>query len=95
MNPAFSESGVAVATPPDYDLSMPSVELKQQRKLLLMLVGSVVVLDGVIIGLYYAFHIALRPERTQQTFVAVWVVLTLLVVTTLMKKIRRFRPPRR
>jgi hypothetical protein len=74
---------------------MPSVELKEQRKLLLMLVGAVVVLDGVIIGLYYAFHIASRPERTQQTFVAVWVVLTLLVVTTLMKKIRRLRPRRR
>jgi uncharacterized membrane-anchored protein len=36
-------------------------------------------------------HIADRPERTQQTFVAVWVVLTLLVVTTQVKRIRKMR----
>ena len=45
----------------------------------------------LVIGLYYALHIAERPERTQQTFVAVWVVLTLLIVSTLMKKIRQAR----
>jgi hypothetical protein len=36
-------------------------------------------------------HIADRPARTQETFVAVWVVLTLFLVTTLMKKIRQSR----
>jgi uncharacterized membrane protein len=63
-------------------------EIKRQ---LLILMASVVVLDAAIIGLYYAAHIENRPVKTQQTFVAVWVVLTLIVVTTMMKRIRRLR----
>jgi hypothetical protein len=61
------------------------------KRLLLLLVGAVVVLDGAIIGLYYALHIADRRVTTQESFVAVWVVLTLIVVTTMMKKIRQAR----
>ena len=64
-----------------------------QRKLLLILVAAVVVLDGAIIGMYYAFHIPDRPMKTQETFVAVWVVLTLIVVTTMMKRIRVEQTP--
>jgi hypothetical protein len=48
----------------------------------------VVVLDAAVIGLYYAMEIQARPIRQQQMFVAVWVVLTLIVVTTMMRKIR-------
>ena len=62
---------------------------REIKKYLIQLVVGVAVLDAIMIGLYYGFSVALRPERTQQTFVAVWVVLTLIVVTTLMKKIRR------
>ena len=65
------------------------------RRRTLILVASVVVLDAVIIGIYYALHIRDRPMKTQQTFVAVWVVLTLLVITTQMKHIRKLRRPRR
>ena len=61
------------------------------KKYLLRLVIAVVALDAAVIGLYYGLRIADRPERTQQTFVAVWVVLTLLIVSTLMKKIRQAR----
>ena len=61
------------------------------KKYLLRLVIAVVLLDGAVIGLYYALRIGERPERTQQSFVAVWVVVTLLIVTTLMKKIRQAR----
>ena len=64
---------------------------RQLKRLLLILLASVIVLDGVVIGLYYAAHIQDRPVKTQQTFVAVWVVLTLIVVTTMMKRIRRAR----
>ena len=65
------------------------------RKRTLILVGSIVVLDAAIIGIYYALHVPERPMKTQQTFIAVWVVLTLLVVTTQMKSIRKLRRPRR
>ena len=63
----------------------------QMKKLLLTLVASVVVLDAIMIGGYYAFHVGMRTTKTQQTYVAVWVVLTLLVVTTMMKRIRAAR----
>jgi hypothetical protein len=64
------------------------------RKRTLILIASVVALDAVVIGIYYALHIADRPITMQETFVAVWVVLTLLVVATQMKEIRKFRRPR-
>jgi len=57
----------------------------------MMLVGAVVVLDAAVIGVYYASAIQARPIKQQQMFVAVWVVLTLTVVTTMMRKIRQAR----
>jgi hypothetical protein len=71
---------------------MPTSPLASElRRLLLILVLSIVVLDGLIIAGYYVFHINVQSVKTQETFVAVWVVLTLLVVTTMMKKIRSAR----
>ena len=61
------------------------------KKLLLTLVAIVVVLDAIMIGAYYGLDIADRPAKTQQTFVAVWVALTLIAVTTIMKRIRQAR----
>ena len=69
----------------------PSPNRKELKRLLTILVASVVILDAVVIGLYYAAHIPDRPVKTQRTFVAVWVVLTLIVVTTMMKRIRQAR----
>jgi len=73
---------------------MPGPVTREVKKYLLQLIVGVVVLDAIMIGLYYGLGVPVRPERTQQTFVAVWVVLTLIIVTTLMKKIRRARRPR-
>ena len=70
---------------------MPNVNVQEVRKYLLILVVAVVALDAVVLGIYHGMHIAERPEKTQETFVAVWVVLTLLVVATIMKKLRRAR----
>ena len=64
---------------------------QELKRLLLTLVASVLILDAAVIGVYYAAHIQDRPVKTQQTFVAVWVVLTLIVVTTMMKRIRQER----
>jgi uncharacterized membrane protein len=77
---------------PPRSLSQPPKRAtREMKRLLITLMGVVVVLDVAIIGLYYALHIADRPVKTQETFVAVWVVLTLIVVTTMMKKIRQAR----
>jgi hypothetical protein len=70
---------------------MTSPNAAELKKRTLILVASVVALDAAIIGIYYALHIPDRPMKTQQTFVAVWVVLTLLVVTTQMRHIRKLR----
>ena len=61
------------------------------QRLLLTFVGAVVVLDAVVIGLYYLLHLPDRPVKQQQMFVAIWVVLTLIVVTTMLKRIRQVR----
>ena len=70
---------------------MPGPVSREIKKYLTQLVVGVVALDAIMIGMYYGLSMRLRPERTQQIFVAVWVVVTLIVVTTLMKKIRRER----
>jgi lysylphosphatidylglycerol synthetase-like protein (DUF2156 family) len=66
----------------------PQPVTKELKRLLLTFVGLMVALDATIIGVYYALHVESRPLRVQQTFVAVWVVLTLVVVTTMLKRIR-------
>jgi hypothetical protein len=70
---------------------MPRPVTREIKKYLIQMIVGVVVLDATMIGLYYGFSVSMRRETTQQIFVAVWVVLTLIVVTTLMKKIRRAR----
>lgn len=66
-------------------------EQGELKRLTFTLIGSIVALDAIMIGSYYGLHVGTRTEKTQQTFVAVWVVLTLAVVTTLMKRIRTAR----
>jgi len=64
---------------------------QEQKKNLLILVASVVTLDTIMIGAYFALHVGGRAVKTQQTYVAAWVVLTLIIVTTMMKRIRAAR----
>jgi hypothetical protein len=55
------------------------------------LIGSIALLHGAMIGVYYLLHVQTRPDKAQQTFIAVWVVLTLAVILPQMKKIRALR----
>lgn len=71
--------------------SRPSSLARELKGYLLKLVVGVAVLDAVAIGLYYGLHIADRPVNTQEVFIAVWVVLTLIIVTTMLKRIREAR----
>ena len=70
---------------------MAPADTRAMKKHLLTLVLWAVGLHVVMIGLYYAFDIRDRPIKTQQTYVAIWVVLSMIVVTTIMKRIRRAR----
>ena len=66
----------------------------EPRRRTLILLGSVVVVDAIVIGIYYGLHVASRSIKTQQMFIAAWVVLTLIVIVPQMKEIRKFRRPR-
>lgn len=79
-------------TPPR---NAPSPARQELRRRTLWLLGSVVAVHGVMIGVHYALHMAERPMKTQQTFIAGWVVLTLAVVLPQMKAIRKLRRPGR
>ena len=68
--------------------SQVSTVRNEMKRLLLIFVGAVVVLDAAVIGLYYALRIEDRPIKQQQMFVGVWVALTLIVVMTMMRRIR-------
>jgi len=75
-------------TPSRYTPPIESANRREMKRLLLILVGAVVALDAAVIGLYYVVGVQARPIKQQQIFVAVWVVLTLIIVTTMMRKIR-------
>jgi len=69
----------------------PSPLRRELKGYLLKLVVGVALLDAAAIGLYYLLRIHDRPTNTQQVFVAIWTVLTLIIVTTMMKRIRQAR----
>lgn len=77
--------------PDNRPVGQPQPATREMKRSLLIMVGSVVVLDAIAITVYQLAHISERPVKTQETFVAVWVVLTLLIVTTMMKRIRQAR----
>lgn len=76
---------------PRRSLPPQSPKRKELRKRLMILTASVVVLHSAAIGIFYGMRIGERAVKTQQTFIAVWLVATLGVVTTQMKGIRRLR----
>jgi len=73
---------------------MTSPQRKEIQRKMMWLIGSVAVVHSVVIAIYYALHIAERPMKTQQTFIAAWVVVTLIVVLPQMKAIRGMRKRR-
>jgi flagellar basal body-associated protein FliL len=77
--------------PVNRPVGQPQPATSEMKKSLLIMVGGVVVLDAIAIAIYQFAHITERPVKTQETFVAVWVVATLIVVTTMMRKIRQAR----
>ena len=64
------------------------------RRRTMLLFGAIVLLDIVVVAVYYALHVRERPIKTQQMFIAGWVVATLIVIVPQMKEIRKFRRPR-
>jgi len=63
----------------------------KSRKTLLTMVVLVVVLDAVVIGVYYVLGIPSRSSQVQMAFVGAWVLATLAIVVVYMKRIRQIR----
>jgi len=72
------------------DLGPPPTP-REQKKTLLTLVAMVAALHSIAIAIYYFGHIPDRPLKTQQLFVGVWVVATLIVIAPMMRRIRQAR----
>ena len=70
---------------------MTSPQRKELQKRMMWLIGTVALFHGVMISIYYGVHIDARPTKTQQTFIVVWLVLTLAVIVPQMKTIRKLR----
>jgi len=68
---------------------------KDVRRRMMLLFGSVILVHGIVIAVFYGLHMPERPVKSQQIFIAVWVVLTMAVVVPQMKEIRKYRRPRR
>ena len=61
------------------------------RKAVLQLVLGIVVLDAVVIGIWYAAGISHARYNTRMGFTVVWTIATALTVAVLLRRVRRIR----
>ena len=61
------------------------------RRTTLQLVLGVVLLDAVVIGIYYLADMPHRPQQTQIIFVAIWTAATAITVAVLLRRVRQAR----
>lgn len=61
------------------------------KRAVLRLVIGVVAVDAIFIAAWLLARMAMRPERQQMMFVAVWTVATLAVVLPSLGAVRRVR----
>jgi hypothetical protein len=61
------------------------------RRTTLQLVLGVVLLDAVVIGIYYLADIVHRPKQTQVIFVAIWTAATAVTVAVRLRRVRLAR----
>jgi hypothetical protein len=61
------------------------------RSAVLRLVLSIFLLDAIAIAAYYLARLERRPVSVQYPFLAVWLLLTLVVVVTGLQRVRAAR----
>lgn len=69
----------------------PSPSPSPLRGLVLRLVLSIVALDALAIGAFYALGVGDGDPRVRFGFVAVWIVATLVVCSYFLRRIRLYR----
>jgi hypothetical protein len=58
---------------------------------LLVMIGAVLAVDVVAIAAFYALHLNGHAGTAQQTFIGVWILVSLTIVMIQQRKIRRAR----
>ena len=72
------------------DIRPPTVNEAIKHHLLVM-VGAVIAVDAIAIAAFYALHLNGRAGPEQQTFIGVWILVSLAIVVVQQRKIRRAR----
>lgn len=58
---------------------------------LFVLVGAILAVDAIAIAIFYALHLNDNPGPRQQTFIGIWILISLGIVAIQQRKIRRAR----
>ena len=75
----------------------PSPDRDAIKHHLLVMVGAILAVDLIAIAIFYALHLNGNPGPRQQTFIGIWILISLAIVAIQQRKIRRAqrgnRPP--
>lgn len=77
------------SAPPSSPSPVPDREAIKRH--LIVMVSAVAGLDVVAIAAYYALHLNNNPGSSQNTFVGIWILVSLAIVFIQQRKIRRAR----
>ena len=73
----------------------PSADRDSINHHLLVMVAAIAVVDVIAIAAFYAAHLNNNPGPKQQTFIGIWILISLAIVFIQQRKIRRVRSGRR
>ena len=77
--------------------STPSPDRDAIKHHLLVMVAAILGIDVIAIAIFYALHLNGNPGPRQQTFIGIWILISLGIVAIQQRKIRRAqrgsRPP--
>jgi hypothetical protein len=73
----------------------PSADRDSINHHLIVMVAAIAVVDVVAIAAFYAAHLNNNPGPAQQTFIGIWILISLAIVFIQQRKIRRVRSGRR
>lgn len=69
----------------------PSADRDTIKHHLIVMVSAIVIVDVVAIAALYALHLNDTPGPMQQTFIGIWILISLAIVFIQQRKIRRVR----
>ncbi len=79
-------------------MRVPPAHVDDRRRALTrevgLLVGLVLLMDGIFVGLYYVLHIATATPLVRLGYTILWTALTLVIVLRALARIRTLRTRR-